>query len=147
LHIKTRDMKKILLILAVFLFTLSLNAQTVVLTDDVINKYGATADTLNKNDEVSDTYYVKDFIQNANLFWNVDSVDGTSPCVTLGFYGSYDNSEWITIDETTLTVTTGDTTFVQTSTTYFYPYVKTYIKAIDSTQTSRYKYNLVIDKN
>jgi hypothetical protein len=139
-------MKKLIVLFSIMIFALSLNAQTLIDKDQVVNKYGATADTLNKDDSVTDTYYIKPFAENMNLFWDVDSVDGTSPKVILGFFGSYDNSEWIEIDETTITVTSGDTTFVQTSTTYLYPYIKVEIKAVDSVQTARYKYNLVIDK-
>lgn len=138
-------MKK-LIFLIVFLVPLFLGAQTLVDTDDVINKHGATADTLNKDDVVTDSYYVKDFSKDAELFWDIDSVAGRTK-VTLGFYGSYDYVNWITIDETTLTVTTGDTTFVQSSGTYLYPYLRAQATAIDSVQTTRYKYNLVIDKN
>jgi hypothetical protein len=138
-------MKKILVLFSIMIFALSLNAQTLIEEDRTVNKYGATADTLNKDDAITDTYYIKPFVENVNLFWNVDSVAG-APVVTLGLYGSYDNSEWITVDESTLTIASGDTTFVQTSTTYFYPYIKTYIKAVDSVQTVRYKYNLIIDK-
>ena len=138
-------MKK-LLFLIIFLIPLFVNAQTLVDADDVINKYGKTADTLNLNDVLSDSYYIKDFSKDAELFWTIDSVSGT-PKVLLGFYGSYDNVTWITIDETTLTIAVGDTTFVQSSGTYLYPYLKPYAKAVDNAQTIRYKYNLVIDKN
>lgn len=138
-------MKK-LIFLIVFLIPLFLAAQTLVDEDDVINKYGATGDTLNKDDVVTDTYYIKDFSVDSELFWTIDSVAGRQK-VTLLFAGSYDNSTWITIDETTLTVTAGDTTFVQSSGTYLYPYLKAQATAIDSVQSTKYKYNLVIRKN
>jgi len=142
---KGKKMKKII-ILGLFLLPLFITAQTVVRYDDVINKYGATGDTLNLNDKLSDTCYVKDFSVDAEIFWDIDSVSGT-PKVTLGFYGSYDNSTWITINESDLTIAEGDTTFVQSSGTYLYPYLKAYAKAITNAQTVRYKYNLVIRKN
>ena len=97
-------------------------------------------------DSETETYYISRFSKDAELFWDIDSVSGT-PKVTDGFYGSYDNSNWITINETDLTIAEGDTTFVQSSGTYLYPYLKTYIKAITNAQTIRWKNNLVIDKN
>lgn len=138
-------MKK-LIFLILFLIPLFINAQTLVDVDDVVNKYGKTADTLNLNDSFTDTYYIKDFSVDSELFWTLTEVSGDLT-TTVGFYGSYDNSTWITIDETDLTVTGTDTTFVQSSGTYLYPYLKIYCKAITNAQTARYKYNLVIDKN
>lgn len=137
-------MKK-LIFLIVFLIPLIGFSQTAVTESKVINKYGATADTLIKDGTKSTTYYVKPFSSDAEIFWNIDSVAGRTK-VTLLFAGSYDHSEWIDIDETTLTVTSGDTTFVQSSGTYLYPYLKAQVTAVDSVQTTRYKYNLVIQK-
>lgn len=121
-------MKK-LIFLVLFLIPLFINAQTLVKTDDVINKYGATGDTLNLNESVTDTYYVKDFSVDSELAWSLTEVSGDLT-VTVGFYGSYDYVKWFTINETDLTVTGTDTTFVQSSGTYLYPYLKTYCKAI-----------------
>lgn len=139
-------MKKII-ILILFLTPFILDAQILVDTDKVINKYGATADTLNKDDSVSDTYYVKSFAESSELFWKITNVSGASK-VTIGFYGSYNHSDWITINETTLNIIVSDTTFTQNFiNTHRYPYLKTYCTAVDSVQTTKYKFNLVIDKN
>ena len=138
-------MKKLIILLFV-LVPFLINAQTTVRQDNVYNRGGATGDTLNLNETMTDNYYVMDFSKDAELFWDIDSLSGT-PSVTVGFYGSYDYINWITINETTLTIASGDTTFVQSSGTYLYPYLRVYAKAVSNVQNIRYKYNLVIDKN
>lgn len=138
-------MKKVIILLLLFVPFLMM-AQTTIKEDVVLTKYGGVGDTLNLNETLTDTYYVKDFSTDAELFWDIDSLSGT-PKVTVGFYGSYDNSNWITINETDLTINVGDTTFVQSSGTYLYPYLKAYAKAITNAQNIKYEYILVIKKN
>ncbi len=138
-------MKKLIILLFVFVPFLMV-AQTTVKEDVVLTQYGAVSDTLNKDDAVTDSWYIKDFSTDAEVFWDIDSVAGRTK-VTALFQGSYDNSNWITINSTTLTVITGDTTFVQSSGTFLYPYLKRTLTAVDSTQTTKYKSVIVIKKN
>lgn len=138
-------MKKFIILLFMFVPFL-LAAQTTISEDVVLTKYGAVGDTLNKDDVVTDSWYIDDFSTDSEVFWDIDSVAGRTK-VKLDFEGSYDNSNWITINSTTLTVATGDTTFVQSSGTYLYPYLKSYATAIDSVQTTKYKRVIVIKKN
>lgn len=132
-----------LLIIIGLLITVCASSQSVIRESSATTKYGRTADTLNLNDAVSDSYYISPFSTDAELFWNIDSVAGT-PSVTLAFEGSYNNSDWITINSTTLTPAVGDTTFVQSSGTYLYPYLKATATAVSNVQTIRYQYVLVV---
>jgi len=140
-------MKKLIFLLALVLCLGAVSsAQTVVTEDQVITLYGATGDTLNLADVLQDDYYIDDFSVDAELFWDLDSVAG-DPNVTVLFAGSYDNSNWITINSTSLDIAVGDTTFVQSSGTYLYPYLRVQATAITDAQTTKYKYVLVIRKN
>lgn len=123
-------------------------AQTSVREDVVLTKYGGVGDTLNLDESINDTYYIKDFSTDSELFWDIDSVSGT-PRVLLEFNGSYDNSNWIVIDTATVGITAGTAQVlkVQSSGTYLYPYLQAKATARDNTQTIRYKYVLVIKKN
>jgi|GEM_PF-4278029 len=138
-------MKKIIILLLMFV-PLFLAAQTVVSEDIVLTQYGGVGDTLNLNDVVTDTWYIDEFSTDAEVYWDIDSLSGT-PSVKLGFYGSYDNSEWITIDESTLTIAVGDTTFVQSSGTFLYPYLKREATAVTNAQNIKYRSVIVIKKN
>jgi len=140
-------MKKLIFLLALVLTLGAVSiAQTVINEDQVTTLYGATGDTLNLGDTLLNTYYVDDFSVDAELFWDLDSVAG-DPNVTVLFAGSYDNSNWITINSTSLDIASGDTTFVQSSGTYLYPYLKIQAIAVTDAQTTKYKYVLVVRKN
>jgi hypothetical protein len=165
-------MKKLFILLVFLAFVTVARSQTVIKSDMVVNyQY---ADTLQKDDTVAVTYYVKDFVVNARLTVITDSLStGYSKTNTI-LYGSADYVNWtaltgnysaqtlaltINADSTqtgtftpsgTSTISIAGTDGGSSSIVYkdlFYPYLKVQTIAVDSTQNNRYIYKLVIDKN
>jgi len=136
----------ILLISAILMLALSAQAQEVVRDDDVINEGGAVSDTLNKDDAVTYSYYVKDFAETIDGYFHLDSLSG-SPKVIIKLEGSYNYTKWYEIGNDTVTMTGATFDLRVTERSYKYAYIRATLSAIDNVQNSRYNFNLVIDKN
>lgn len=131
----------------------SLQAQiTTIKTDYVVNYlYG---DTLIKNASFSNVYYVKDFVKNARLTLVIDTMASAAqhPKVRSVLLRSANAVDYYSVAGDTVTATSSLASGHKIATSslisnIYEPYVKVTTTAIDSTQNSKVKYILVIDKN
>lgn len=139
-------MKKLeFLIIALFVLTLSVNAQTLIKAPTTVAY--AHADTVKKNTTFSKTYFVQNTRDILRLQVNVDTLKAGYLKVQSIISGSLDHKNWTDID-TLVVKSEGAKHFgVKLSQNAYYNYLRVTVKAIDSTQFVRVKYYLLIDKN
>jgi hypothetical protein len=146
-------MKKLIVFLSLFAFiAIGINAQTVVTSDKVIHyTYG---DTLIKDATFYNTYYVKPYALNARLTLEIDTMASAvqHPKVNAILSRSVNNLDWYSVAGDTVVAASTIASGHKIATSgligdIYAPYLKVTVKAIDSTQNSKVKYYLLIQKN
>jgi len=125
---------------------------TTVTADGV--KFFLFGDTLIKNATFNNTYFVKDFAVNARLTLVIDTMHLATdlPKVQAIITRSVNNSDYYSVagDTVTALATTASGHKMAKSallTDIYENYLKVTVKAIDSTQNTKVKYYLLLDKN
>lgn len=132
--------------MALFAFV-SLQAQTPTKLAEGV-KYYHYSDTLEKNDVITQYYYVPDFCTSFRIQTDCDTLATGYIKVSTQVYGSLDFSNWVAIGSALVTSgNTASATNTALNSTVHYNYLKITTTAVDSTQYVDFKYRLLIDKN
>ena len=141
-------MKKLLLIIVAILSIVTFaNAQASTKLSEGI-KYFHYSDTLEKNDAITQYYYIPDFCVNLRIQTDCDTLATGYIKTSTQVYGSVDYSNWVAVGSALVTSGNGaSATNTALNSGIYWPYVKITTTAVDSTQYVDFKYRLVIDKN
>lgn len=142
-------MKNILLITLLFSLFTSVQAQNKTVTDDIFlaNVLNASNDTIQKNDSIFYSIYVKPFIDVVKWQTTATRVSGSYSKAMVILQTSFDYVNWVNND-TLLIAGAGITTQALTSAiTIKDPYFRLLTVAYDSTATLKIKHNILIDTN
>lgn len=138
-------MKKLLFILVMVVVAMTTNAQTTVNGSKVFRILPANAgDTLNKDDVDHQYLYIPNFAIAAKFQAVVDSVAGY-PKATIIIRSSLDYSNWTNLD--TVNLTSASRVGMSSLVLPYAQYLDIQTTAIDSTQTSKFTYTILIEKN
>lgn len=146
-------MKKIIILIGLFAFiVVGINAQSLVNSDRVIHY--TYDDTLIKDATFSNSYYIKNYAVNARLTLQVDTMSTAAqhPKARAILLRSVNHVDWYSIEGDTVvaasTLASGHKIATSALISNIYePYLKVTVTAIDSTQNSKVKYYLLIQKN
>jgi len=141
-------MKKILILLAVLAIGfLTVNAQTVIKTDQV--RTFTLDSSLIESESFSNTYYAKDFLRNVRVQLNADTVAASPAELELEIisYGSTNNVDWTSAGDTIRISTTNHGSETGKYTDVFYDYWKVEVVTNATTQTLTTSYNILFDVN
>jgi hypothetical protein len=138
-------MKKIMLFCLLMVAFVATQAQ--VKLSEGVKSYVHSA-TVEKDDAVTNYYYIPDFCTAFRIQTDMDTVAAGYIKVSIQAYGSLDYSNWVAIGSALVTSGAGaSATNTALNSTVHYNYLKIVGTAVDSTQFIQYKYKLLIDKN
>lgn len=138
-------MKKLIILFSLLIVGFVLNAQDMTIRNSkVFNVKGGTGDTLNLADTDSYKIYVANFATKLKVGVKIDSLDG-DPAVQTIIRSSMNYIDWLDID----TINTTDTYLHEIGLLLspYTQYIEIESKGITNAQTSRFKYNILIEKN
>jgi hypothetical protein len=137
-------MKNLLILFCLFIFgSMLATAQDYTVSNSmVLTAKGATGDTVIKNGYKDYTLYIPTFATDVKVQILSTNVRGKSKTKTV-VMSSLDNKYWVRIDSTTLN---GNGYYIVAKSQPYANYIKLRTTQIDSTGTTRFKYNILIRK-
>jgi|WetSurSiteA1Bulk_404760.scaffolds.fasta_scaffold52994_2 hypothetical protein len=143
-------MKKIIGLLSILylMLTINVSAQNKTVTSDLVyTTFGNAADTVIKNGTTSYIVYVKDWSEYVKFRPTLVRTRGTYTKARVIIQTSLDNTTYVAKDTVSFAGTGATQTGLSDLINCKDPYIKIITAPYDSTQTVKYKYTVLIDKN
>lgn len=136
-------MKSFLVFLfCLFVYSVSVAQDATISNSQVLTAKGGTADTIVKDGVKDYNLYIPTFATDVKVQIFTSNVRGKSKTKTV-VMSSLDNKNWIRLDSTTLN---GHGYYIVAKNQPYANYIRIRTTAIDSTGTTRFKYNILVRK-